>query len=427
MNVLIIGQGGREHALAWKIAQSPQASHVFVAPGNAGTALAIQMSNVAIDPMAHDELIQFVQEKDIAFTIVGPEAPLAAGIVDAFLAQGLLCLGPDQFAAQLEASKSYSKALMKALDIPTARYASFTYPEEALAYITEHPFPLVIKADGLAAGKGVVIASSYDTAQEAIERFLPQNGSGKIVIEEFLSGEEASFIVLSDGEKVIPFASSQDHKARDNGDNGPNTGGMGAYSPAPIINKDNEQLILARIIQPVIDAMREAGHPYRGFLYAGLMLTDNDIYVLEFNCRFGDPETQVILPRLKSDFLSLCFEAAQGHLTQHSIEWDPRTALGVVLASKGYPEQYPRGDVIHGLERAMPNDIHLFHAGTKKEGTRVITDGGRVLCITALANMASAAQRKAYNAIHHLGWEHCYYRTDIGHRAIQRELTQALC
>ncbi|MEE9451902.1 MAG: phosphoribosylamine--glycine ligase [Gammaproteobacteria bacterium] len=422
MNILIIGNGGREHALAWKAAQSSLVKKVFVAPGNAGTALEDKVKNIPIDALDISALKTFALQQKIDLTIVGPETPLAAGIVDQFQAENLLCFGPSQQAAQLEASKTFSKDFMVQHNIPTAAYASFTQTQPALDYLAQQTLPIVIKADGLAAGKGVIIAHTPAQAQSAIKTLLTEKTFGqaseRILIEEFLAGEEVSFIVLCDGENVVALATSQDHKARDNGDKGPNTGGMGAYSPAPIIGPALEQRIMNEVIQPTMAGMKAAGTPYTGFLYAGLMITaQGDPKVLEFNCRLGDPETQPLLMRLKSDLVALCLAGCQKELNHIEIEWDKRPALAVVLASKGYPQAYHKGQAIQGLSQTTEN-IKIFHAGTAQHDADIVTDGGRVLAVTALGDSFSAAQRHAYDSVKKISWQDIYYRDDIGYRAL---------
>lgn len=419
MNILIIGNGGREHALAWKVVQSPNVQQVFVAPGNAGTALETKTQNIQIAATDVIALVKFAKENEIDLIIVGPEAALAVGVVDAFAQAGLACFGPTQAAAQLESSKAFSKAFMQRHHIPTAAYQSFTEIKAAKKYLHERSLPIVIKADGLAAGKGVVIAQSWVQAEAAIDEML---GLGKqIVIEDFLQGEEASFIVMVDGEHVVSLATSQDHKTRDNGDRGPNTGGMGAYSPAPVITPKLQQRILKEIIEPTVQGMAQEGHPYCGFLYAGLMITpEGNPYVLEFNCRLGDPETQPILLRLQSDLVELCLHALKGNLRQAKLSWDPQVALGVVMVAQGYPLQYPTGEVIQGLP-AETKDCKIFHAGTALRDNQIVTAGGRVLCVTALAETVRDAQQKAYALAKQIRWEHLHYRTDIGYRAVIRE------
>ncbi|RUO63820.1 phosphoribosylamine--glycine ligase [Pseudidiomarina planktonica] len=426
MKVLVIGGGGREHALAWKAAQAQQVEHVFVAPGNAGTALEPSISNVAIAADDIDALLTFANSEAIGLTIVGPEAPLVAGVVDRFRETGLKIFGPTQAAAQLEGSKAFSKDFLARHNIPTAAYATFTAVDDAKAYVREQGTPIVIKADGLAAGKGVIIAESEQQANDAIDDMLSGNKFGdagsRVVIEEFLVGEEASFIVMVDGKTALPFASSQDHKARDNGDKGPNTGGMGAYSPAPVVTAKVHDWVMQHVIQPTVEGMAAEGNTYTGFLYAGLMVApDGTSKVLEFNCRFGDPETQPIMMRLQSDLAELCLKAVDGKLADTSIEFDERPALGVVLAAGGYPESYKKGDVIQGLDTLKGEDIKVFHAGTSEQNGEVVTNGGRVLCATALGATVTAAQKRAYELTHTISWDQVYFRTDIGHQAIRRE------
>jgi phosphoribosylamine--glycine ligase len=430
MNVLIIGSGGREHALAWQVARSDPDRKVYVAPGNAGTALEAGVTNV---PIAVDDLpglVSFVQEQRIDLTIVGPEAPLVVGVVDAFAEAGLRCFGPTRAAAQLEGSKAFTKEFLERHSIPTASYGSFNEVEPAIAYLRERGAPIVVKADGLAAGKGVILAESEAEAEAAVRDMLAGNAFGaagrRVVIEEFLRGEEASFIVMVDGEHVLPMASSQDHKARDDGDKGPNTGGMGAYSPAPVVDAALHERIMAEIIEPTVRGMATDGHPYTGFLYAGLMITpQGDPKVLEFNCRFGDPETQPIMMRLRSDLAALCRAALDGRLDQVEAEWDSRAALGVVMAAGGYPESYRKGDAIAGLPETPEDGLKIFHAGTAEQNGQIVTAGGRVLCATALGNTVSEAQDAAYGLVRRLCWDDVYYRTDIGFRAIARERRQA--
>lgn len=422
MNILVVGNGGREHALAWKLAQSPHATKIFVAPGNAGTAIEPKLENVAIDATDIDALIAFVQQQEIELTIVGPEVPLSLGIVDAFEAEGLNCLGPKKQCAQLESSKAFSKDFMKKYGIPTAEYQNFTEIEPAKAYLRTQALPIVIKASGLAAGKGVIIAESLEQANATVEDMLSGNKFGEagaeVVIETFLNGEEASFIVLCDGDTALPMASSQDHKARDNGDKGPNTGGMGAYSPAPIVTQDVHDEVMKTIIQPVLDGMKAEGEPYVGFLYAGLMIMPNgDIKTLEYNCRFGDPETQPIMMRLQSDLVELAFAALNGELDEIEAEWDQRTALGVVMAAKGYPDNYPKGEVIHGLDSDNGKDNKIFHAGTALHNGEVVTNGGRVLCVVALGKDVEHAYEDAYALVNSVSWANEYHRTDIGKKA----------
>lgn len=427
MNILIIGSGGREHALAWKIAQNSQVKNVYVAPGNGGTATEHKTTNVAIDPLDFPALIQFCNEHSVSLTIVGPEAPLAAGIVDRFTDAGLACFGPNQAAAQLEASKDFSKAFMQRHNIPTAAYATFTDATQAKTYLSQQDYPIVIKADGLAAGKGVVIADNEAQAHQCIDDMMQNQSLGiagdKVVIEEFLRGEEASFIVITDGQHMIPLASSQDHKARDDGDQGPNTGGMGAYSPAAIVDTTMQQRIIDEVINPTIAGMSEDGHPFSGFLYAGVMIDDNDeINVLEYNCRFGDPETQAVLFRLQSDLVELIQASLDNNLQNVACQWHNQPAVTVVMASKGYPAHYEKGHAIKGLEPlAANNDVKVFHAGTQLVDQEIITSGGRVLAVTALADSVKAAQEKCYQAINAIDCDQLFYRHDIGYRAIARE------
>ena len=428
MNVLIIGSGGREHALAWKAAQSDNVEKVFVAPGNAGTALEAKVENVAIGVEAIDELVAFAKDNNVELTIVGPEAPLVIGVVNSFKNAGLKCFGPTKGAAQLEGSKAFTKDFLARHKIPTAAYQNFTEIEPAKAYVREMGTPIVIKADGLAAGKGVIIAQTEAEADAAIDDMLAGNKFGdaghRVVIEEFLQGEEASFIVMVDGKNILPLASSQDHKARDNGDQGPNTGGMGAYSPAPVVTPEMHDRIMEQVIVPTVEGMANEGHPYTGFLYAGVMIDSDGVpKVLEYNCRFGDPETQPIMSRLKSDLAELCLTAIDGKLDTATADWDPRAAIGVVMAAGGYPENYPKGDVISGIDSV--NDIStigkVFHAGTAEKDGNIVTSGGRVLCVVSLGDNVTEAQKKAYQAVEKISWDKVYYRTDIGHRAIARE------
>ncbi len=426
MNILIIGSGGREHALAWKAAQSPLAETIFVAPGNAGTALERGIENVDIGVEDLDGLIKFAQEKQVGLTIVGPEVPLVLGIVDKFSAAGLRCFGPSQEAAQLEGSKTFTKDFLERHKIPTAAYDSFTDIDKALNYLHKVGVPIVIKADGLAAGKGVILADDMSTAEDAIKDMLAGNAFGeaghRVVVEEFLQGEEASFIVMVDGKNILPMASSQDHKARDNGDAGPNTGGMGAYSPAPVVTEAMHERIMDQVIRPTVEGMANEGVPYTGFLYAGVMIDSDGVpKVLEYNCRFGDPETQPIMLRLKSDLVALCNAAIDGHLDECTTEWDPRASLGVVLAAGGYPESYRKGDVISGLPESDSLESKVFHAGTASKAGATVTNGGRVLCATALGNSVAEAQANAYALVKQISWDDLYYRTDIGYRAIDRE------
>ncbi|MBS3955540.1 MAG: phosphoribosylamine--glycine ligase [Methylomicrobium sp.] len=424
MKVLIVGNGGREHALAWKAAQSPRVKKVFVAPGNAGTALEPQLENVAIAADNIPELLAFARQQGIDLTIVGPEVPLVNGIVDQFSAAGLNCFGPTAKSAQLEGSKRFSKDFMARHHIPTADYETFTDAENAIEYIKNKGAPIVVKADGLAAGKGVIVAQTEQEAISAVKDMLSGNAFGeagsRVVIEEFLAGEEASFIVIADGRYALPMATSQDHKARDNGDQGPNTGGMGAYSPAPVVTDAIHKRVMEEVIAPTLKGMAADGNTYTGFLYAGLMISpDGNIKVLEFNCRFGDPETQPIMMRLNSDLVTLCEAALAGNLDTMETEWDERPALGVVLAAGGYPDQYQKGDVISGLPDSEDADCKVFHAGTLLQDGEVITNGGRVLCACALGDTVKAAQEKAYALAQKIHWDAMYYRTDIGFKAIK--------
>lgn len=420
MKVMVIGGGGREHALAWKIAQSPIVSQLYVAPGNAGTALAPHMQNVAITDIG--DLVQFAKKEQIGLTVVGPEAPLSQGVVDAFQKAGLDIFGPTKAAAQLESSKDFSKDFMLRHGVPTAAYETFSDIQAAHAYIDAQGAPIVIKADGLAAGKGVVVAMDLAEAHAAVDAMLADNKLGdagsRVVIEEFLTGEEASFMVMVDGENILPLATSQDHKRALNGDQGPNTGGMGAYSPAPVVTPEIHAKAMLEIIKPTIEGMRKDGIPFTGFLYAGLMISpDGEIKTLEFNCRMGDPETQPIFMRLKSDLLALMQHAVKGTLDQTDTEWDRRFALGVVMASANYPATPKLGDEITGLENTL-EDTHVFHAGTKLVDGKVVTSGGRVLCVTALGETVKFAQQQAYEALEAIHFEGAQYRTDIGYRAL---------
>ncbi|AUM13722.1 phosphoribosylamine--glycine ligase [Ketobacter alkanivorans] len=426
MNILIIGGGGREHALAWKAAQSPTVEKVYVAPGNAGTALEAKVENVNIDVLATDELVKFAQDNNIYLTIVGPEAPLVIGVVDAFRAAGLKCFGPTQGAAQLEGSKAFTKDFLARHNIPTAAYGNFTEIDKAVAYVKQQGAPIVVKADGLAAGKGVILAQTEAEAIAAIEDMLAGNKFGdagsRVVVEEFLVGEEASFICMVDGKNVLPMATSQDHKARDNGDLGPNTGGMGAYSPAPVVTPEIQQRVMEEVIYPTVNGMAAEGNVYTGFLYAGLMIgPDGTPKVLEYNCRFGDPETQPIMMRLNSDLVALCDMALAGKLDEAAAVWDERASLGVVLAAGGYPEHYEKGNIIFGLPEQDQDDSKVFHAGTTLDGDAVKTNGGRVLCAVALGNTVAEAQAKAYDLVKQINWSDVYYRDDIGYRAVERE------
>ncbi len=425
MNILIIGNGGREHALAWKAAQSPLADKVYVAPGNAGTALEANLENVAIAATDIPALVAFAQSHDIGLTIVGPEAPLVIGVVDAFRAAGLKIFGPSQAAAQLEGSKAFTKDFLARHRIPTAEYENFTEVEPALAYVRRKGAPIVIKADGLAAGKGVIVAMTLQEAEEAVRDMLAGNAFGdaghRIVVEEFLDGEEASFIVMVDGENVVPMATSQDHKRVGDGDTGPNTGGMGAYSPAPVVTDEIHRRAMDQVIWPTVRGMAAEGNTYVGFLYAGLMIAaDGQPKVIEFNCRFGDPETQPIMLRLRSDLVELCLAGAEGRLNEKSSDWDERPALGVVLAAGGYPGDYRNGKVIQGLPQQESADGKVFHAGTRLQGDDVVTNGGRVLCVTALGDTVAQAQQRAYLLAEGIEWPGSFCRKDIGYRAIAR-------
>ena len=424
MKVLVIGGGGREHALAWKLAQSPRVTNVFVAPGNAGTALEDTITNVDLSVSDLDGLVTFAESQNIDYTIVGPEAPLVNGIVDRFEAKGLRCFGPRADCAQLEGSKAFTKEFLKRHNIPTAAYGAFTDVDQAIAYLDEVGAPIVVKADGLAAGKGVILAETLNEAKSAVRDMLQGNLFGdagsRVVIEEFLTGEEASFIVMVDGTDVLPLASSQDHKAAHDRDTGPNTGGMGAYSPAPVVDQTCHDRIMAEVIQPTIRGLAADGLRYRGFLYAGIMVTaDGTPKVLEYNCRFGDPETQPILLRLKSDLLDLVEAACHGGLANQIAVWDSRAALGVVMAAPGYPGDYPKGSAIRlGQDMA---DTKVFHAGTAMSNDQAVTSGGRVLCVTALGSGVTEAQAKAYERLKTVQFEGAEYRTDIGYRAVERE------
>jgi phosphoribosylamine--glycine ligase len=431
MNILVIGSGGREHSLAWKALQSPQAETVFVAPGNAGTAREPGLSNVALDPMDFEALADFAEANAVGLTLVGPEAPLVAGVVDYFRQRGLACFGPSKAAAQLEGSKSFTKDFLKRHGIPTASYETFTDVEQARAYIRAQGAPIVIKADGLAAGKGVVVAMTEAEAEAAVDDMLAGNKFGdaghRVVIEGFLAGEEASFIALVDGKNVLPMATSQDHKARDDGDQGPNTGGMGAYSPAPVVSDEIYARVMDEIIRPTVAGMAADGNTYTGFLYAGLMISPSGaIDVVEFNCRFGDPEAQPVMMRLQSDLVEHCLAAVNGTLDTQSAQWDSRRAVGVVLAAGGYPEAYASGTAISGLDAAPDSaEAKVFHAGTKLDGDEVVTSGGRVLCAVALGDSVAQAQASAYELARSIEWENVYFRQDIGYRAIAREKKQA--
>jgi phosphoribosylamine--glycine ligase len=426
MNILIIGSGGREHALAWKAAQSPLADKVLVAPGNAGTAREPKVENVAIAADDVERLVAFAREREVGLTIVGPEAPLVLGVVDAFRAAGLKCFGPTKGAAQLEGSKAFAKDFLVRHGIPTAGYATFTALDPALAHLRERGAPIVVKADGLAAGKGVIIAKTLAEAEAAVRDMLAGNAFGaaghRVVIEEFLDGEEASFIVMADGEHALPMATSQDHKRVGDGDTGPNTGGMGAYSPAPVVTPAVHRRVMDEVIQPTVRGMAAEGLPYTGFLYAGLMIMpDGTPKVIEYNCRFGDPETQPIMLRMRSDLVAHCLAALDGRLDAEHAEWDTRAALGVVLAAGGYPGDYRKGDAIDGLDGADSADAKVFHAGTGERDGRVVTSGGRVLCATALGVDVREAQQRAYALVDRIRWDGMIFRRDIGYRAVARE------
>lgn len=425
MNILIIGNGGREHALAWKAAQSDKIDTVFVAPGNAGTALEAKCKNIPIDVLDFTALAEFAEQNAVELTIVGPEAPLVEGVVDFFEQRNLKCFGPSKAAAQLEGSKAFTKDFLARHKIPTADYQAFTDVERAIAYIREKGAPIVVKADGLAAGKGVIVAEDIATAENAVRDMLSGNAFGdagcRVVVEEFLAGEEASFIVIADGKTVVPMATSQDHKRALDGDQGPNTGGMGAYSPAPVVTPEVYERIMSEVIEPTIAGMKSEGNDYTGFLYAGLMITaDGTPKVIEYNCRFGDPETQPIMMRMKSDLTELCLAALDGSLAKQTAQWDDRSAVGVVLAAGGYPGSYQKGSIISGLD-AMAAEGKVFHAGTLVEGSLVKTNGGRVLCATALGATVTEAQQRAYSLVSNIHWDGMSYRKDIAYRAIARE------
>jgi len=426
MNILIIGSGGREHALAWKAARSPRVTNVFVAPGNAGTAREPKCANVAINAEDIDGLLRFAQTNGVELTIVGPEAPLVLGVVDRFQAEGLRIFGPSRAGAQLEGSKAFAKDFLARHNIPTAAYGNFTEVAAAEAFIRAHGAPIVVKADGLAAGKGVIIAQTVDEAIAAVRDMLAGNAFGeaghRVVVEEFLQGEEASFIVMADGEHVLPLATSQDHKRVGDGDTGPNTGGMGAYSPAPVVTDAIHARVMREVILPTVRGMKAEGMPYTGFLYAGLMIDATGTpRVLEFNCRFGDPETQPVMLRLRSDLVALIDAALDGELDTVSAEWDPRPALGVVMAAGGYPGSYNKDDAIDGLPAQESDDRKVFHAGTALQDGQVVTSGGRVLCVTALGASVAEAQHRAYEVVGQIRWNGAQYRHDIGYRAIARE------
>ena len=426
IDILVIGGGGREHALAWKLAQSQKANKVYVAPGNAGTAREAGVENVDIAADDIEGLKSFAIKNNIGLTVVGPEAPLVAGVVDSFTGAGLRCFGPSRGAAQLEGSKAFTKDFLARHNIPTAAYGNFTNVDEAVDYIKKMGAPIVVKADGLAAGKGVILAQSEQEAIDAVHDMLAGNRFGdaghRVVVEEFLTGEEASFIVMADGNHILPLATSQDHKARDNGDKGPNTGGMGAYSPAPVVTPELHERAMKEVIEPTVRGMQQEGHDYTGFLYAGLMIgADGTPKVLEYNCRFGDPETQPIMLRLKSDLVDLVEAALDGKLDTVTADWDTRASLGVVMAAGGYPDAYAKGKEIHGLDGVDSDTVKVFHAGTTSKEGVVVTSGGRVLCVTALGDTVSEAQQRAYEAVKKISWDDAYYRTDIGYRAVARE------
>jgi phosphoribosylamine--glycine ligase len=426
---LIIGSGGREHALAWKLAQSPKVSEVLCTPGNAGTATEAKTRNVTLAVTDFAALIDLARQEQVALTIVGPEIPLVAGIVDAFEAAGLKCFGPRAAGAQLEGSKAFTKEFLARHRIPTAAYRTFTDFAAARDYARTRTPPIVIKADGLAAGKGVIIAATVADAEAALDRVLRQMQFGaagaKVVIEDFLTGEEASFIAIVDGTRVVPLASSQDHKTRDDGDRGPNTGGMGAYSPAPVVTDAVHERVMREIMLPTVRGLAADGIYYRGFLYAGLMVdAEGQPRVIEFNCRLGDPETQPILFRLRSDLVDLCSSSFDGTLGDEPLDWDPRATIGVVMASRGYPDSYEKGHAISGLEQVAGADVKVFHAGTRLDGNTVVTDGGRVLCVVGAGASVRAARDAAYAGARQITWDGAFYRTDIGHRAVAREQTR---
>lgn len=426
MKVLVVGSGGREHALAWALARADRVTEVIVAPGNAGTAAEPKVRNVAVGAEDIPALLQLARNEKVDLTIIGPEAPLVAGIVDEFTAAGFACFGPTAMGAQLEGSKAYTKEFLERHNIPTAGYRDFTNLDDALAYARECSLPTVVKADGLAAGKGVIICHTRDEAVDAVKLMLDDKAFGdagnKVVIEDFLAGEEASFMALVDGTNILPLATSQDHKARDEGDKGPNTGGMGAYSPAPVIDEAMADKVMREVMEPTVDGLQKDGEKYVGFLYAGLMIGDDGVpKVLEFNCRMGDPETQPILFRLKSNLVDLIEAALDGKLADSEAEWDERPTLGVVLAAGGYPESYDKGDVISGLDAdAATDDLKIFHAGTKEDRGNVVTNGGRVLCCVALGDTVADAQTKAYGLVDQISWDGMYCRRDIGYRAVNR-------
>ena len=426
MKVLVIGSGGREHALVWKFAQSPRVTEILAAPGNAGTAMEPKTRNVAVAADDLDGLLGLAQSEGVGLTVVGPEQPLVAGVVDRFEAAGARCFGPRAAAARLEGSKAFTKDFLARHDIPSAAYETFDAADAALDYIRSRKLPIVIKADGLAAGKGVIIAETFDEAERTVRDMLEQRTFGdagaRVVVEEFLRGEEASFIAMVDDTRIVPLASSQDHKTRDEGDRGPNTGGMGAYSPAPVLTPELHRRVMDEVMIPTVRGMSAEGMAYRGFLYAGLMIgPDGNPRVLEYNCRFGDPETQPVLARMRSDLTDLCLAAFDGSLDSINVEWDPRAALGVVLASGGYPGSYATGSPISGLDTDFGNDTLVFHAGTREDNGTIVTSGGRVLCVVGLGNTVASAAELAYSSASRINWEGVYYRRDIGYRAIRRE------
>ena len=426
MKILVIGSGGREHALVWKFAQSPHVSEILAAPGNAGTAMEPGSRNVTVGAGDLDGLLNLAQSEGVDLTVVGPEQPLVDGVVDRFEAAGLKCFGPRAAAARLEGSKAFTKAFLARHNIPTAAYETFDAPEAALDYIRSRTLPIVIKADGLAAGKGVIIAETFDEAERTVRGMLEQRTFGdagaRVVVEEFLRGEEASFIAVVDDTRIVPLASSQDHKTRDEGDRGPNTGGMGAYSPAPVLTPELHRRVMNEVMVPTVTGMSAEGMAYRGFLYAGLMIDpDGKPRVLEYNCRFGDPETQPVLARMRSDLTDLCLAAFDGSLDSIDVEWDPRAALGVVLASGGYPATYATGAPISGLDTDFGDDTLVFHAGTREDDGAIATSGGRVLCVVGLGDTVASAAELAYSSAARIHWKDVYYRRDIGYRAIQRE------
>ena len=426
MKILVIGSGGREHALVWKFAQSPRVTEILAAPGNAGTAMEPRTRNVAVAADDLDGLLNLAQSENVDLTVVGPEQPLVAGVVDRFEAAGARCFGPRAAAARLEGSKAFTKDFLARHGIPTGAYETFDEPDAALAYIRSRPLPIVIKADGLAAGKGVIIAKTLDEAERTVRGMLEHGTFGDagatVVVEEFLRGEEASFIAVVDDTRIVPLASSQDHKARDEGDRGPNTGGMGAYSPAPVLTPELHRRVMDEIMIPTVAGMSAEGMAYRGFLYAGLMIDpDSGPRVLEFNCRFGDPETQPVLARMRSDLTELCLGAFDGSLDSINVEWDPRAALGVVMASGGYPGAYGTGNAITGLDTNFGDDTIVFHAGTREDDGAIVTSGGRVLCVVGLGASVGSAAELAYASAARVNWEGVYYRRDIGYRAIRRE------